>query len=619
MEIKSVLIKELNYRVKILALNKTELKKELDTLLWPFSEHEYKTWVLDSFVLGINNITSLIYTNEEEKGSLLQRLDLIHKELYEAALDINPGLDPQNLFLTKQRKLTSARSRSPICKLKSWSKEEDFKEILDSDLQHFVHLNAGSKAFDHETVEEYFSLLNINIKIRQFDENDLQDIVKILDTESTTHLKYSVIAIGLVSFIETMNILKDLVDEYNVNLKHCLKELYRLVIKYNSFLYLHVEEARYLKKESKLLDSENFISLESFLEDRDRAEEEIPTKTVADLKPKEINDVREYLTENIYGQEDAINALCNNLELAYTGFKSPNKPIGAFLFYGPTSTGKTELAKLLAKKLRGSVKDGLIKIPCGTVLNMSHTIQTLIGAPPSYVGHDNKSLLSSNFTNKPNLKVLLFDEIDKAHEKVFDLLLEAADEGTLMDSSGNSLNLSEAILIFTCNTGQNEAVRASKAAGFKLSTDDKTHQNTIKKIYKDTISKSLKPEFLARLDGEFFFKRLEESDLIKTSSRYLNEFLKDWAAKYNINIEIQDSIFPIILANSKKQYGVDCHARHINNYIHKKIIKNLGSLFLTKKINPKDIKTLRIIVQNDEINFEILPKKLRKKSETSAS
>lgn len=621
MEIKSILIKELGSKLKILKLTKAEVTKELSTLTWPFSEFEYKTWILDSFVIGINNLTGLVSIDPEDKKDFLQKLDLINNEIYQNVLNLNPDLNPLKLFVNRQKKLTRVTGRTPICKLKSWNREDDFREILDSDLQYFVGLNSSTAAFKHKVVEEYFSTLDVNIKIRQLNEEQFKTIIALLDTETSTNLKYSILAVTLVTFVETINLLRDRSEEYHLNLSNCLKELYRLVIKYNSFLYLHVEEVRYLKKENVLVEvsEEEIDSFLSGLEDSDTPELEI--KNLNKLPVKTIQNLRDSLIDNLYGQEKAIEALCTSIELAYTGFKSPNKPIGAFLFYGPTSTGKTELAKLLAQQLRGSVKEGLVKIPCGTVLNMAHTIQTLIGAPPSYVGHDNKSLLSSHFSSKPNLKVLLFDEIDKAHEKVFDLLLEASDEGTIMDSSGNILNLSEAILIFTCNTGQKEAIKLSEKAGFKLSTDDKVHQEEIKKTYKKVLSKTLKPEFLARLDGEFFFKRLDDNSLLKTSYKYLYNFLQAWAEKNKIKLEIDTNIFPFILEECKKVNGLDCHARHINNYIHKKIIKNLGNLFITKKIKYKSIDTLKILLHNNEITFEIKqkPAKTKKTSQTFSS
>lgn len=620
MHVKQILIKELGHKVKVLELSKSEVTEELATLKWPMSGEEYKNWILNSFVPGLMNLGDYIKVSEDD--SLIEKVKEVQEELYQTVIKTNPLLNPDQLYLTKNRKFTLTTGKNPISTLKSWSKDEVFKDIINADLHYFVGINAGSKSFTHDIETVCFKPLDINIKIRVFNEDDLLSIVKLLDEESSTHLKYSIMAVSIASFPEVINYVADHIDKYNLDTQKTLSSLFQICIKHNSFLYLNPEEVKYLKKESNLQSSGESI-FEQILGagfDSDEEEEaEIKTKSLLDIDVEKIQSLRGYLNDNLYGQEEAVESVCSAIELAYTGFKTPNSPIGAFLFYGPTSTGKTELGKLIAKHLVGSASEGLIKIPCATVLSEHHTIQTLIGAPPSYAGFEKKSLFSNNFTDKPNFKIVIFDEVDKAHPKVFDFLLELADEGSMMDSVGNVLDLSQTILIFTCNTGQKEAIRKSKAAGFKLSTSNTDHQKTIKEIYHKTVTKNLKPEFLARLDGEFFFKRLEEDDLMKSGYNYLNNFLNLWAEPYKVAIDINKNIMPKIIEDTKGLHGDDCHARHVNNYINKFVIKQLGSLFLNSKIKPKRLKVLGLDLYKGEINFNLVLKKSKQKTKSEIS
>jgi ATP-dependent Clp protease ATP-binding subunit ClpA len=612
MEIKPVYIKDLYSKINIIVLNKRESVNELKKVSVKITEEDYKLWVLNTCVIGINNISSYL---KDGTASLISQLQEANEDIYKRVIALNEFLDPKNLFISNKRELTHNNTKHLLTKTKNWSKEGTYKEITTVDFQNFLDICSASSLMEYTQVPETFKDLNLIVNIRSFSENDLTALVNLMDLETDSHLKYSVLAECIDNFSEIITLIIDEVNKSRLDMVKTVSSLYSLCIKHNSFLYLNLNEAKYLKKEqitsSFSQTSSAFNSLFEKLE-ADEEEEELKTKPLKSVPLAQVTELEDKLKSSIYGQDDAIKAIYNSVKRAHMGLKPQNRPIAAFLFYGPTSTGKTELAKVLAECLRGSASEGLVKIPCGTVLNESHTIQTLIGAPPSYVGHESKSLFGAHFSKDPNLKIILFDEIDKAHPKVFDFLLEAMDEGNMMDSKGNCLNLRDSILIFTCNTGQKEAIKASKAAGFTLNTSNESHQHTVEEIYKTTIDNKLVAEFRARLNGQFFFRRLSESELILTGKKYLNDFFKVWEKENKSIVNVSEEVYNFMLKKCISSQK-DCHARHLNHFIDDQIIDKLGDLLIDKNITPSSIKSIDITIENDLIDFHIIEKKKKLK------
>lgn len=602
MEIKSIYIKEVYSKINIIILSKREVSNELKKLDFKISEDDYKNWVLNTCVIGINNIVAFL---KEDNNSLISQLKDANDTLYKKVLSVNEHLDPKQIYIDSNRNLTLNFTKTKLTKSKYWSKSSVFKDITLSDFQIFVDIGSSISFMDFQNIILDPKELDVNLNIRVFDESSLKDILSYLDLETESHLKFSILAACLENFTEVINYIKEEIGKTNINLNFIYNKLYTYCIKYNSFLYLNVDDIKYLKKEANAnaLPMSFFDTRSSDHNDND-PDETVKIKNLKDIQVSKLTDIETKLRDKIYGQDDAILATCNALKRAKMGLRADNKPIATFLFYGPTSTGKTEFAKVLAEGLRGSLSDGLVNIPCGTILNESHTIQSLIGAPPSYVGYDSKSIFNSHFSKNPNLKVILFDEIDKAHPRVFDFLLEAMAEGSVMDSKGKTLNLSDTILIFTCNTGQKEAIKNSKAAGFSLNTSNEKQQHKVEKIYRDAVDNKLAPEFRARLNGQFFFRRLSEEELVQTVKKYLNEFFQTWYSKYKASVSIDESLYEYIVHSCFK-INKDCHARDLNKYVNDFIIDKLGDLLLSKNLTPKNLHSLKINLVDEEIIFEL--------------
>ncbi|PID26487.1 MAG: Clp protease ClpC [Candidatus Cloacimonadota bacterium] len=244
----------------------------------------------------------------------------------------------------------------------------------------------------------------------------------------------------------------------------------------------------------------------------------IPVNKLAGSENRKVSNLEKSLSKKIISQEEAINSIARRVKRARAGFNDPNRPIGSFLFLGPTGVGKTETAKVLAEELF-STKDSLIKIDMSEYQE-KHNISRMIGSPPGYVGYGEGGDLSEKVRRKP-YSVVLFDEIEKAHPDVFNLLLQVLDEGVLTDGNGRKIDFKNTIIIFTSNLGTVKE-SSSENIGFGGSISNKEQQ---KKQMRERINKKLKdffkPEFLNRVDDLIIFNHLDRLGAKKILSSYL--------------------------------------------------------------------------------------------------
>jgi len=266
--------------------------------------------------------------------------------------------------------------------------------------------------------------------------------------------------------------------------------------------------------------------------------------------------IREFLQNTIVGQEEPIGEIIKHLKLMQSGLSENTN----LFFIGPTGVGKTELAKVLTKRMFGSHKK-LLKINCGEYSN-SHEYAKLIGSPPGYIGHNEKGILSER-AEKSNEWIIVFDEIEKAHSKLFDLLLNLMDEGTITDSHGGQLDFTKSVLIFTSNIGLKECV-GKNIVGFGENTK-MTYENSkddIKKIFKDKFS----PEFRNRLDSIIYFNSLNKDDAEKIVRLQLKE----------LPIRVTKKLVDFITDQAfSEEYGARNIKRFIKNNISIKIADEL--------------------------------------------
>ncbi len=237
----------------------------------------------------------------------------------------------------------------------------------------------------------------------------------------------------------------------------------------------------------------------------------IPVNRIAESEGNKLMNMDKILRERIIGQEEAVDTVTRAIQRNRAGLKDPNKPIGTFLFLGPTGVGKTQLAKMLAQYMFDS-QDALIRIDMSEFME-KHAVSRLIGAPPGYVGYDEGGQLSERVRRKP-YSVVLLDEIEKAHPDIYNLLLQVLDEGKLTDSNGRKIDFRNTVLILTSNIGTKELKDFGKGLGFANSTKRNTDV-TKREIIEKAIQKTFTPEFINRLDEQILFNSLTKENLEK--------------------------------------------------------------------------------------------------------
>ena len=300
------------------------------------------------------------------------------------------------------------------------------------------------------------------------------------------------------------------------------------------------------------------------------------------------------LAGTVIGQDEAIASVSRAIKRARVGLKDPKKPIGSFIFVGPTGVGKTYLAKSLAKALFDS-EDRLIRMDMSEYME-KFAVSRLVGSPPGYVGYDEGGQLTEAVRTNP-YSVLLFDEIEKAHPDVFNLLLQILDDGRLTDGQGRTVDFKNTIIIMTSNVGVSSLSKAT-SIGFDLAEDKEEADNERnKEIISAAIKDSFAPEFLNRLDETIMFNSLKESDIRKITGLML-EKTRDRLNQIGIDIAYDDRVINLL---AKEGFNSEYGARPLERHITKMIDDRLAEDILDNKLD-KDM-TIRIYVQNDKLCF----------------
>ena len=294
--------------------------------------------------------------------------------------------------------------------------------------------------------------------------------------------------------------------------------------------------------------------------------------------------------KRVIGQDEAVSAVAKAIKRSRMGLKDPNKPIGSFLFLGPTGVGKTELSKALAENLFGS-EDALIRIDMSEYME-PHSVAKLIGSPPGYVGYDEAGQLTEKVRRKP-YSVILFDEIEKAHPDVMNMLLQVLDDGRLTDSQGRTVNFKNTVIIMTSNVGA-KLITDKKTLGFieEKENGEKEYQD-IKKDVMGELKKEFKPEFLNRIDEIIVFHKLEDNQIRKIVDIMIDnvgKLLKEQGIKLTVDENAKDLVAK---KGTDKTYG----ARPLKRAIQTMVEDKIAEAMLDGKIK----KEAKVTVQDDEI------------------
>lgn len=311
----------------------------------------------------------------------------------------------------------------------------------------------------------------------------------------------------------------------------------------------------------------------------------VPVSALNLKERKKYSLLEQKLKKNIIGQNEAIDELAKAIKRSRTGISHPDRPIGSFIFLGPTGVGKTELTKVLAQEIFGSEKS-LIKIDMSE-FGEKHNVARLIGAPAGYVGYEEGGKLTEQVRKNP-YSVILFDEIEKAHPEVFNILLQIMDDGTLTDAKGRKVDFKNAIIIMTSNLGT-DILRRQAAIGFENVKSDHNRYEKMKENVIETIEKTFRPEFINRLDKIIVFYPLDQKSIRKIVDLQIEELSKR-LQKQNIKIFINTKVRDFIAKNSyTEEYG----ARPIRKFI----ADNIENLISDKILEQEKIEKLEIKIE----------------------
>ena len=316
----------------------------------------------------------------------------------------------------------------------------------------------------------------------------------------------------------------------------------------------------------------------------------IPVIKVSESENEKLKNLNANLHKRVIGQEEAVEAVSKAIKRSRMGLKDPNKPIGSFLFLGPTGVGKTELSKALAENLVGT-EDALIRIDMSEYME-SHSVAKLIGSPPGYVGYEEAGQLTEKIRRKP-YAVILFDEIEKAHPDVMNMLLQVLDDGRLTDSTGRTVNFKNTVIIMTSNIGA-RLITEKKSLGFVNENEDqnKEYENTKKDVMGE-LKKEFKPEFLNRIDEIIVFHKLEEKQIRKIVDILIANVAKLLKSQ-NIELEVDDAAKDLVAKKGTDQaYG----ARPLKRAIQTMIEDKIAEAMLDGKVKGK----VKVSAKDDEI------------------
>ena len=357
-----------------------------------------------------------------------------------------------------------------------------------------------------------------------------------------------------------------------------------------------ITQAQELRKEQELLKKKyaqamasherKIQKMEFVVSDNEIAEvvsmwTKIPVQKLEEKESERLLKLESILHKRVIGQEEAVGAVSRAMRRGRVGLKDPNRPIGSFLFLGPTGVGKTELSKALAEAMFGS-ENALIRVDMSEYME-SHSVSKMIGSPPGYVGHDDGGQLSEKVRRNP-YSVVLFDEIEKAHPDVFNILLQVLDDGRITDAQGRTVDFKNTIIIMTSNAGASR-IMEPKRLGFGAVEDEKADYETMKSNVMEELKHMFKPEFLNRIDDIIVFHALNKEDISKIIDIMLKEISSRVFEQMAITIKVTASAKKYLVDSGyDKKYG----ARPLRRALVTKVEDPLAEEILSGRIKSGD-------------------------------
>ena len=331
----------------------------------------------------------------------------------------------------------------------------------------------------------------------------------------------------------------------------------------------------------------------------------IPVQKVAEKESGRLMRMAESMNGTVIGQNEAIQKVVKAIQRNRAGLKDPNKPVGSFIFLGPTGVGKTQLCKVLAKFLFDS-EDALIRIDMSEYME-KFAVSRLIGAPPGYVGYEEGGQLSEKVRRKP-YSIVLLDEIEKAHPDVFNLLLQALDDGKMTDSLGRNIDFKNTIIIMTSNIGARQLQDFGTGVGFGTKARSENDQENTRGVIENALKKAFAPEFLNRIDDVVIFNTLSKDDILKIIDIELDKLFKR-INSLGYNIKLTEKAKNYI---ADKGFDEKFGARPLNRAIQKYIEDPLAEEIIQKNIKEGDVIKIDYLSKADEIKVTVTTPKSSK-------
>jgi len=324
----------------------------------------------------------------------------------------------------------------------------------------------------------------------------------------------------------------------------------------------------------------------------------IPVDKISEPEKKKLLQMEETLKERVVGQDEAIQKLSKAIRRTRAGLKDPEKPIGSFIFLGPTGVGKTELAKVLTEYLFDS-QESLIRIDMSEYME-KFSVSRLVGAPPGYVGYEEGGQLTEKVRRKP-YSVILLDEIEKAHPDVFNILLQVLDDGVLTDGLGRRVDFRNTIIIMTSNIGTQDIKSLGKGIGFSQKESEDMDYNTMKSTVQDALKNVFNPEFLNRIDDVIVFHALNKEDIFEIID-IMSEDLFDRAEELGLNVQFDTSAKEFL---TDKGFDPKYGARPLRRALQKYVEDPLAEALLNQNLGEGDTVMLMHEDGEEELDFEI--------------
>jgi ATP-dependent Clp protease ATP-binding subunit ClpC len=321
----------------------------------------------------------------------------------------------------------------------------------------------------------------------------------------------------------------------------------------------------------------------------------VPVMQIAEAESKRLLKMEEELLKAIIGQKEAIQSIAKAVRRARAGLKDPKRPIGSFMFLGPTGVGKTELSKALAKFMFGS-EEALIQLDMSEFMER-HTASRLVGAPPGYIGYDDAGQLTEALRRRP-YSIVVFDEVEKAHPELHNMLLQIMEEGHLSDAKGRTVDFRNAIIVMTTNVGAEE-IRKQTSLGFQLKRDEKTEERTsyeeMRKKLTESLKKVFRPEFINRLDSVIVFRSLNKDDIRQIVNLELNK-VTERLAEHEVTLAATEEALDVL---AEQGYDPEMGARPLRRVIQQKVEDPLSDALLAGTFHEGD--TILVVASEDEV------------------